>query len=44
MGKHHSATSTFVLRSIFVHNHSVFCVPCTVCDNVQQCAAMVKFS
>ena len=27
-----------MLRSIAVHMHSVFCVPCTVCDNVQQCA------
>jgi len=26
------------LRSIAVHIHIVFCVPCTVCDNVQQCA------
>jgi hypothetical protein len=27
-----------MLRSIAVHIHSVFCVPCAVCDNVQQCA------
>jgi len=27
-----------MLRSIAVHMHSVFCVPCTVCDNVQQYA------
>jgi len=27
-----------LLRSIAVHIHSVFCVPCTVGDNVQQCA------
>jgi len=27
-----------MLRSIAVHIHSVFCVPCTVCHNVQQCA------
>jgi len=27
-----------MLRSISVHLHIVFCVPCTVCDNVQQCA------
>ena len=26
------------LCSITVHIHSVFCVPCTVCGNVQQCA------
>ena len=27
-----------MLRSIAVHIHSVFCVLCTVCGNVQQCA------
>ena len=27
-----------MLRSIAVHMHSVFCVPSTVCDNVQQFA------
>jgi len=27
-----------MLRSIAVHIQSVFCVPCTVCDNVQQSA------
>jgi len=27
------------LRPIAVHMHSVFCVLCTVCGNVQQCAA-----
>jgi len=26
-----------ILLSIAVHIHSVFCVPCNVCDNVQQC-------
>jgi len=27
-----------ILRSIAVHIHSVFCVPCNVCEYVQQCA------
>jgi hypothetical protein len=27
-----------MLRPIAVHIHTVFCVPCTACDNVQQCA------
>jgi hypothetical protein len=41
---HHCVTSYVqchnrsMLPSIAVHIHSVFCVPCTVCDNVQQCA------
>jgi len=26
-----------ILRSSFVHIHSVSCVACNVCDNVQQC-------
>ena len=31
------------LRSIAVHIHSVFCVPCTVCGNVQQYADTATF-